>query len=80
MEERRITMANIIIGRLNGVMRRVIFFSRKILIDQRRRRKSVPKAIRICFGRMKRSVVLARKNEGTRKKRMAVEMIEMFLR
>ena len=62
-------------GKLSGLRRKVILFSTTTLIPQRTRSKREPMTISICFGNVKKSVVMVRKNRGNKRNIVAVIIV-----
>jgi hypothetical protein len=57
---------------LRGLASIVIFFSRTILIPHNNRSNKAPKTTKICFGKVKKSVVVVRKKTGKSRQTTAV--------
>ena len=62
-------------GILRGFISIVTFFSTIVLIHQMIRRARDAKTISICFGNVKKSVVIVRKKIGKSKKTAAVKIV-----
>lgn len=77
VERMRIT-ANKRIGKLSGLVVRVILFSTTTFMPQRTRRKRAPNTTRSCFGKVKKSVVIVRKKSGNSRKIVAVTIVPML--
>lgn len=60
---------------MRGLRRKVILFSTTTFIPQRTNRSNDPITINICFGNVKKSVVIVKKNSGNKRKRVAVIMV-----
>lgn len=73
--ERIRTIAKRAIGKFKGFNRKVIFLSITTLIPHSTSKSSDPITIRICFGNVKKSVVMARKNKGNNRKIVAVRIV-----
>ena len=70
--ERIRTTAKRSTGILRGLASTVIFFSRTTLIPHNNKSKRLPTTTRICFGKVKKSVVIVRKKTGKRRQTTAV--------
>ena len=63
------------IGKLSGLRRKVILFSTTTLIPQRTKSNSEPMTINICFGNVKKSVVMVRKKRGNKRNNVDVIIV-----
>lgn len=60
---------------LRGFTRTVILFSVTTFIPHRIKRRRLPPTTKICFGKVKKSVVMVRKNKGNNKYITAVAIV-----
>ena len=61
-------------------MTNVILLSTTTFNPHKTRRNRLPKTIRICLGKVKKSVVTVRKKSGKRKKILAVTMVARLVK
>lgn len=70
--------AKIRIGIFKGFVTRVILFSMTTFTPHKTRSNKLPKTTSSCFGNVKKSVVIVRKNSGKRKKIVAVTIVPIL--
>ncbi len=66
-------------GILRGFIRTVTFLSARVLTPHNMRRTREAKTIRICFGKVKKSVVIVRKKTGNSRYTVAVNTVAIVV-
>jgi len=77
IDETRMVIAKTAIGKLRGLAFRIIFLAKRTFTPQRIIKISVAPIIKSCFGIMKKSVVLRRKNKGRKNKVREIINVEI---